>query len=73
MDYNGVKNLLAISGFSSETDFCGNGNLTCNFVTMYTGDNLDLLWSQTFDGMNQNVMRSSVSFSPDGSLVAVLI
>jgi hypothetical protein len=49
MDYNEVVNRLVTAGFSYERDFCGNGNTTCNFVTMYENDSMDLLWSTTFD------------------------
>ena len=49
MDYNYATNRLISVGYSMESEFCGNGNFSCNFVTMLEGDNLDVKWSMTFD------------------------
>ncbi len=49
MDYNYATNRLVSVGYSFEYDFCGYGNLSCNFVTMLESDNLDVKWSITFD------------------------
>lgn len=55
MDYNSVKNRLVTAGYSNELDFCQNGNSSCNFITMYENDNMDVLWSSTFDGLTKNI------------------
>ena len=72
MDYNSVQNRLVTAGFSNEPDYCGNGNLTCNFITMYASDNMDIQWSSTFDGLVENLKSMTVTFSSDGSLVAFM-
>ncbi len=63
---------MVLAGYSNEPEFCGNGNLSCNFVTMLENDNLDFKWSITFDGLATS-SQSSVAFSQDGSLVAVML
>ena len=72
MDYNHATNRLVSVGYSLEADFCGNGNSSCNYVTMLENDKPDFSWSQTFDGLSCSSYQS-VTFSPDGSLVAVML
>ncbi len=79
MEYNSATKRLVTGGFSFESDFCGNSNSNCSFVTMLENDNLDVKWSMTLDGSNVSYNDSrflplqSISFSDDGSLVAVMI
>ncbi len=50
MDYNSATKRIVTGGFSFESDFCGNSNSNCSFVTMLENDNLDVKWSMTLDG-----------------------
>ncbi len=51
MGYNHATKRLIVVGYSYEFDFCGDGNASCNFVTLLENDNLDLKWSITFDAL----------------------
>ncbi len=72
MEYNYATNRLVVFGSSYESDFCDYGNMSCNFITMFENDSLDVKWSMTFDGLK--VSRSQyAAFSEDGSLIVVMM
>lgn len=73
MDYNAAVDLMAVVGYTYDSELCNGLSPSCSFVSVYYGPTLLLKWSKMLPVEIMNLPKLQCSFSADGAYLGVLI